>query len=117
MPRVDDGPVAGGWRVPGVYRALLEWERGSDARHGGDPREILSPPGVVSRPVFRRSRLLLDALEAGEPVTVPGWRLGGHGAPRVPIPRELRCWPNRFVVSPDDVVRPSVAGIDYYGEL
>lgn len=40
----------------------------------------------------------------GEPVTVPFWRLSGHGSVKVPVPRELRCWPNQFVVSPDDTV-------------
>ena len=97
--------LPGGWRVPGVYQALLAGEREQDARYGGDPREILLPPGVESPGVFRRPRHLLDRLERGEAVTVPAWRLGGHGAPRVPIPRELRCWPHQFVVAADDTVR------------
>jgi hypothetical protein len=99
MPRVDGAASGGGgWRVPGVYAALLEreWERCNR------PDPLLLFGTLVQDPkVYRRSRHMLDALEAGQAVTVPSWRLGGHG---VPIPRELKCWPNRFVVSPDDTV-------------
>ncbi len=104
MPRVDGGAVSGGvLRVAGVYRSLLEKEREQHARFG----KIHAVDSGQGEPavVFRRPRHLLDALEAGEPVTVPFWRLGGHGSVKVPVPRELRCWPNRFVVSRDDTVR------------
>jgi hypothetical protein len=104
MPRVDGAAGGGGWRVSGVYAALLAKERERHERYGRR-RSIPNPGGdEPALAVYRRPRHMLDALEAGQAVTVPAWRLGGHGAPRVPIPRELKCWPHRFVVSPDDTV-------------
>jgi hypothetical protein len=86
-----------------LYQALLAKERERHERYG---RRLIhnrggDEPGLA---VYRRPCRMLDALEAGQAVTVPAWRLGGHGVPRVPIPRELKCWPHRFVVSPDDTV-------------
>jgi hypothetical protein len=102
MPRVDGAASGGGgWRLAGVYAALLAKERERQERYGrrrSIPSRGDDEPALA---VYRRPRHILDALEAGRAVTVPSWRLGGHG---VPIPRELKSWPNRFVVSPDDTV-------------
>ena len=94
MPRVrggGGGPV-GGIRVAGIYRALLERERArSDDPHYWDPRwmrlhhsggEYCTSPGVVCEhepppPQYRRSSVLLAALEAGMPVVVARSFLGG----------------------------------------
>lgn len=58
----------------------------------------------VLRAAFSRALPMPVGERGGEPVTVPFWRLSGHGSVKVPVPRELRCWPNQFVVSPDDTV-------------
>lgn len=74
--------------MPGIYAALLEQERAAvDDPHYWDPRwrrlqhadgEYCGMPGVVCDhepppPRFRRTRHLLDALEARQPVTVATW--------------------------------------------
>lgn len=95
MPRAAE-ETTGALRVAGLYRALLERERARQER-----ADRLRDGGVP----MKRNRRLLDALEAGEPAVVPATRLGGHEIPRVPLSREQRQWPNRFVVSADDTVR------------
>ena len=53
-----------------------------------DKQYALTNQGTIEGPRHR-----LEALETGEPVTVEFWRLGGHNAPKVPIPRELLTRP------------------------
>jgi len=64
-----------------IYQRLLDFERGQDRKYGH------------MRNGMRRPRYLLDALEAGETVEVPVWR----------VPVELRpsgCG-STLVVTPD----------------
>jgi hypothetical protein len=100
------GPVL--W-VPGLYEALLVREQDAHARHSGDPREILYGTLAGDPVVFRRPTALLRALESGEPVTVPAWRLGGWGLPKVPLSRAQRQWGRWYRVAPDDSVQPASA--------
>ena len=105
MARIRGGSVGGlaparvGVCVPGIYEDLLLRERESvgraDAAAADRARRGLGG--------FHRSRHLLDALEAGEPVTVSASQLVSR---RVQIPEHMR--PGRchswWRVTPDDVV-------------
>jgi hypothetical protein len=104
MPRVNDGGPADGLRVPGLYRALLEKERRRCEEP--DPRRVLSDAPNDPAPVFRRSRKLLDALEAGKAVVMPRWLVGsGRSVPPVVLPWDRSV--DYVRVSPDDGVRPA----------
>lgn len=107
MPRVDDGATCrgAGIQVPGVYQALLAFERRQHERFG-DLRGACASPG--SEPgVYRRSRRVLEALEAGWPVTVARWQLGGHSKPAMPDAWRADRSHQWFVVTPDDLVAPT----------
>lgn len=102
MARIRGGsaPACVGISIPGIYADLLLRERESVARADA------AAAGRVNRGlgVFRRSRHLLDALEAGEPVTVSASQLVSH---RVQVPEHMqpgRChsW---WRVTPDDTVK------------
>jgi hypothetical protein len=88
-----------GVRVPGIYADLLLRERASveraDAAAAGRANRDMG--------VFRRPQRLLDALEAGDPVTVSASQLGSR---RVQVPEHMR--PGRshswWRVTPDDAV-------------
>lgn len=109
MPRVDaDDYGGGGYRLPGVYRTLLDQERDRDGRP--DPRyalieESARPP--LEAQVRERSPLL-PRLLAGLPVIIPAWRLGGR---RMPTPADVPLFADRtvrwFEVAADDVINPS----------
>lgn len=107
MARIKGGSVGGsaparvGFRVPGIYADLLLRERNSVERADA------TAAGRAERGMggFRRPRRLLDALEAGDPVTVSASQLGSR---RVQVPEHMR--PGRragarwWRVTPDDVV-------------
>lgn len=105
MARIRGGLIGGlaparaGVRVPGIYEDLRRRERESVARADA------ATAGRADRGlrVCRRSRHLLDALEAGDPVTVSASQLGSR---RVQVPEHMR--PGRrhswWRVMPDDVV-------------
>jgi hypothetical protein len=105
MPRTrrrQVGSVRDGVRVPGIYPDLLR--RGREKRCG---RKCFVDPNDPSAGFFQRSTHRLDALEAGETVTVAAWELGSR---RVPVPESLHprnCKVCR--VSPDDSVVPARA--------
>jgi hypothetical protein len=108
MPRVEtSGGVGGGYRLPGVYKALTEWARESAARP--DPRDRLRPdfdPQTPREPdPHSFARPILARLDAGEPVTVPRWWIGGH---HIPVPRDVPLFRDRTIkhwrVSPDDTI-------------
>ncbi|ORB68791.1 hypothetical protein BST47_02575 [Mycolicibacterium tusciae] len=91
-----------------MYRALLDQERARDGRP--DPRYALideshRPP--LEEQVRERSPLLLR-LQAGQPVIIPAWRLGGHS---IPTPADVPLFTDRTIpwlkVAADDVVSPS----------
>lgn len=103
MPRVssdDDG--FGRVVIPGVYARLREREQ---LRHRYPV--VFAEPGNPAAGYFRRPTHLLDALTAGEPVTLPRssvvalfWT--GRGSPPVvPWPAEVAPW---LTVTADDVV-------------
>lgn len=108
MARIRGGSAPGlvparvGVRVPGIYADLLSRERDSVERADA------AAAGRANRGhgVFRRSRHLLNALEAGEPVTVSASQLVSR---RVQIPEHMR--PGRrhswWRVTPDDAVARS----------
>jgi hypothetical protein len=104
MPRVRyDGSGGGGLRIPGLYRALLDKERDRQERADRATVRMREEFGYSSR----RDRRLLDALEAGQTVVMPRWRVGHkRSTPPVDLP-----WDRHEVttvrVSPDDVVRPA----------
>lgn len=108
MPRVNaDDCGGGGYRLPGVYRTLLDQEQARDGRP--DPRYALIEESA--RPPLeeqvRECSPLLPRLQAGQPVTILAWRLGGH---RIPTPPDVPLFTDRtirwFRVSADDVVSP-----------
>jgi hypothetical protein len=105
MPRVEADGSCGGLRVPGLYAALLERERGHHERWGG--RRVYADPEDHSQGFFLRDRHLLDALEAGEPAVFSGHDLGGNGIPQVPLSAEQKPWPNYYTVTPDDRIVPA----------
>jgi hypothetical protein len=114
MPRVDDAASGAGIHVPGVYRALLENEREHHYRYGEtimhEGRELQVTwvdPDDHSAGCFCRPRTLLDALEAGEPVTVVNWRIGGRGVPSLPPEWRPGRGHRYFLVSADDSVVPT----------
>lgn len=112
MPRIrplgGSSGALGGFRAPGLYAALLDGER--EACLKWDPRWTRSEAGRRGEepPTFyRRSRYLLEALEAGKTVVVPlppKWGL--------PWKRpEVRT----VTVTPDDLVRPTDLPCAYPG--
>ncbi len=101
MPRVNSG--GGVLRVPGIYRRLLEDERERCERL--EP-QLLFGTLAADPKVYRRSTVLRDALEAGEPVRVPVWMLGGHMVRDERI-RDLRRGDRSitgWIVHPNDTV-------------
>jgi hypothetical protein len=89
---------------------LTDWARETAAqpdprdrrRPGFDPQAPREPdPHSFARPILNR-------LEAGEPVTVPRWWIGGHS---IPVPRDVPMFRDRtikrWMVSPDDNVIPA----------
>lgn len=110
MPRVTDQGRAGGVLAPGVYRRLLEVEREVFVRRAGVDRE--------GPPLHRRSRRLLEALEAGKPVVTAKWHAENRRAePPIIFPRWRDAWGGvlQVEVHPDDVVRPIRARIGWPG--
>lgn len=107
MPRqVDDRGMAGGIRVPGIYQRRVERER--ENTNNGDPRRIYANPNNADEGFTMTPTALFHQLEAGEPVRVPWWRLGGHMVPDERIrrlkreDRSITGW----LVKPDDTVQP-----------
>lgn len=107
MPRIRPAPGMGGdgvrgYRAPGLYASLLEAERGRCGEV--DPRWRHTAAGHEGEPApehYRRSRRLLDALEAGKTVKVPlPW------AKKWPLPWK-RPDVTAVTVTPDDLVRPA----------
>jgi hypothetical protein len=105
MPRVNNGGRVG-LRVEGIYRQLLEYERRKCDEP--DPRRLYTDNPGDPAPVFLRSRHLLRALEAGEAVRLPVWKLGGHTVPDERIRRLKRedRTITGWLVGPDDSVAP-----------
>ncbi|WP_197382854.1 hypothetical protein [Mycolicibacterium mengxianglii] len=104
MPRVSESEVSpeSGVRVPGVYQAMLERERG---RHRHGPR--LADPSDPSKGFFLRPDGLLRALEAGEPVVVSTIKVGHkYSDPPVRWPWDARAV-LRVQVSSDDRIKPA----------
>ena len=115
MPRDDaDGPAV---VVPGAYRTLLE----IDCRRATEPdprlyllaetAEQLTEWEQLKADGQRKAALLLEELlAAGEPLTVPRWRIGGN---HVPAPADVPMFRDRsieaFVVFADDRVAPAEA--------
>ena len=105
MPRAegDDGV----YRLPGLYASLLEHERANV-----DPRLYYGIKDPLEQWWARETAprvhpQLVKRLEAGEPVTIPHWRIGGNTWPQArdwPIYRDrsVRAWE----VHADDVVVP-----------
>jgi hypothetical protein len=90
--------------VPGIYADLLRRER----EHAERSHTVYDDAGNV---VFARDTHLLDALEAGEAVTVAAWRLGSE---RVKVPDDLRpgnCPGAWWNVTPNDVVVRAVSPV------
>jgi hypothetical protein len=90
-----------------VYRALTDWAREAAAQP--DPRNRLRPdfdpqaPGKPDPHSFARP--ILARLEAGAPVTVARWMIGGHS---IPAPKDVPLFADRtitrFTVHPDDTI-------------
>lgn len=103
MPRLD-AVASRGKHFPGVYGALLAAEM--DRNERDDRRRAAWPDSRC----FRRSRLLAERLEAGEPVVVGRARVESalfdrSGVrERLPFHREVRS----VEVSPDDVIGVSL---------
>jgi hypothetical protein len=113
MPLLELGDDAEGCRLPGVYRALLA--KDCEQFAGPDPRLVLEMDPTEWEHLKGQGRreaaaLLERQLEAGEPLIVPRWRLGGHN---IPTPAGVPMFADRsikwFEVSADDVVSPAAA--------
>src|SRR5689334_21511149 len=105
MPRVSDGD-GDALRVAGIYRRLLERER--EASNNGDPRRVYADPARPEEGFTMYPTALFRRLDAGEPVRVPWWWLGGSTVPDQRIrrlKREDRSITGRIVRS-DDTVTP-----------
>jgi hypothetical protein len=104
MPRVEADSCGGaGLHIPGLYRALLEKERTSQKRADRATERMREEFGYSSR----RDRRLLEALEAGQTVIMPRWRVGHRrSTPPVDLPWD-RQMVTTVAVSPDDVVSPT----------
>jgi hypothetical protein len=98
--------------LPGAYQTLLAKER--DVVSRPDPRwrrynESQPQLQLATAPPERmeRSPYLAD-LEAGRPVTVPRWMIGGHS---IPAPKDAPLFRDRairgFTVHPDDTITPA----------
>jgi hypothetical protein len=103
---------AGGFRLPGVYRKLLEADCEEFCRP--DPRRYLEgEPADWERLKTQGQQAAAVMLEAelavGEPIVVPACRIGGN---TIPVPKDVtmfrpssvRRW---FRVTADDVITPS----------
>jgi hypothetical protein len=94
-----------------VYRDLLRREREFYERHGEpvvmggrELRVVWAGRADHGAGFFCVPRHLLDALDAGEPVTVPAWKLGSREV-RVPLSLRQAKWPDSWRrVTADDVV-------------
>ena|ERR1700757_629174 len=108
--RAGSGRLPGrGLRLPGLYRRLLEHER--QVVRTPDPRWSRTDTGRRGEPCpkpWLRKSSILGALEAGEPVDLPTWRLGGRSYPD----ERLRVMPHAdrsivgWKVHCDDTVSP-----------
>lgn len=114
MPRIDDDDDytgdGGGLHIQGLYEKVgeREQERATDPRRI-DPRWKRQHPGELPPPgssLWGGSRERLAALEAGEPVRLASWELGGHSFPDEGIERWRRQDRSitGWLVSPDDTV-------------
>lgn len=103
-------PATAGTACAGVHAALLERERENATDPGRiDPRWKRQHPGEVPPPdssLWGVNRKRLAALEAGEPVRLVSWELGGHSFPDEGIERRRRQDRSitGWLVSPDDTV-------------
>jgi hypothetical protein len=98
--------------LPGAYQTLLAGERERVSRP--DPRwrrynESQPQLQLATAPRERMERsLYLADLEAGRPVTVPRWMIGGHC---IPAPKDVPMFRDRtitrFTVHPDDAITPA----------
>jgi hypothetical protein len=112
MPRTKRGvgSARAGVRVPGLYADLLRREQ---ERMAGRQTVFYVDPKDPTAGFFRRPTHRLDALEAGEPVTVSASELTSR---HVQIPEHRRpgnCPGVWWRVTPDDVVErtdPPVGG-------
>jgi len=95
--------------VPGIYQSLLRRERERAARS----RTTAADPQNPGAAFFLRSRHLLNALDAGEAVTVSASQLG-MGSGEIRLPEHMRpgnapgSW---WLVTPDDVVERTVSPV------
>lgn len=95
--------------VPGARGAVVEgvYQRLSDKMYrGNDPRAYLDPEGNVTpvQAALAVHSVLLDKLDANEPVVVPKWRISGNSNPGL---RQRFPWlagPGCVRVHPDDTV-------------
>jgi hypothetical protein len=116
MPRDDTehGPAV---VVPGAYRTLLEQDCVQRTRP--DPRLYLNVETDLEMAEWEQLKadgrhkaaaLLEELIAAGEPLTVPRWRIGGN---HVPAPADVPMFRDRsseaFVVFADDRVAPAAA--------
>jgi hypothetical protein len=116
MPRADDTTAV---VVPGAYRTLLE--RDCVERTRPDPRLYLNIETDLQQTEWeamkadgrRKAAVLLDKLlAAGEPLTVPRWRLSRNCVPAfadadIPMLQDRSI--THFVVFADDRVAPAAA--------
>jgi hypothetical protein len=98
--------------VDGCYGRLLEKELARHRRSGGKYGPVAETTDGLG--MYRRSRVLLEALESGVPVVVARTMLGGpRSKPPVVLPWDRSVRSVR--VSADDVVRPSDSEHPWYG--
>lgn len=111
MARIDGGRAGvEGIVIPGLYGRIHDRE--SDRARTPDPRWVATeaaqrgdpcPPERMQNPLVP-----LDDLEAGRPVRLPWWMLGGHREPDERIRRMARedRSISGWLLAPDDVAVP-----------
>jgi hypothetical protein len=102
-----------GVEVPGLRKHLRD--RYQREVTEGDPRLTFLDVSSAQRrkfnarsPVVREAQAMLDRLDAGEPVTIPAWMLGGNSFPSaraIPFIAERTC--AAVTVAAGDMVRPA----------
>ena len=105
MPELEADDT-GGVVIAGAYAHLIEVEL---RYRGPDPRVYVGPDDVVTRVAAATTVSPLQRkLDAGEPVVVPGWRLGGGRGLRLEFPHltgraSVRVYPDdRVELSADE---------------
>jgi len=99
--------------LPGIYEHYLAKALASMV--APDPRVEIAPDGSMIEGARRQAYFIdLDRLEAGLPVSIPKWVLGGHSWPQAKRWKEFRDPEvTAYRMYPDDRLEPIQGDEDY----